>query len=79
MKLSNAKIFLDGRFVPGGIRFSNVIEDVGPQVTGGTDLNGCYVIPGLIDIHTHGETGMVSARCPGTTPQAASRPGAPPP
>ena len=54
MKLSNAKIFLDGRFVPGGIRFSDIIEDVGPQVTGGTDLNGCYVIPGLIDIHTHG-------------------------
>ena len=54
MKLSNANLFLDGRFVPGGIRFSNVIEAVGPEVTGGIDLAGAYVIPGLIDIHTHG-------------------------
>ena len=34
MKLTNARVFLDGRFVPGGIRFSNVIEAVGPEVTG---------------------------------------------
>ena len=54
MKLSNANLFLDGRFVPGGIRFSSVIEAVGPEVTGGIDLAGAYVIPGLIDIHTHG-------------------------
>ena len=54
MKLTNAKVFLDGQFVTGGIEFSRVIEATGPAVTGGTDLNGCYVIPGLIDIHTHG-------------------------
>ena len=44
MKLSNANVFLNGRFVAGGIAFSRVIEAVGPEVTGGTDLNGCYVI-----------------------------------
>ena len=54
MKLTNARVFLDGRFVTGGIEFSAAIEAVGPAVTGGTDLGGCYVIPGLIDIHTHG-------------------------
>ncbi|MBQ6146673.1 MAG: N-acetylglucosamine-6-phosphate deacetylase [Clostridia bacterium] len=54
MKLSNANIFIDGRFVPGGIEFSNVAEAVGPEIRGGTNLKGCYVIPGLIDIHTHG-------------------------
>ena len=54
MKLTNARVFLDGRFVTGGIEFSRAIEAVGPEVTGGTDLDGCYVIPGLIDIHTHG-------------------------
>ena len=54
MIFSNANVFVNGRFVPGGIAFSNVVEDVGPQVTGGTDLGGAYVVPGLIDIHTHG-------------------------
>ena len=54
MKLSNAQVFLDGRFVPGGVSFSDVIEAAGPEVTGGTDLKGAYVIPGLIDVHTHG-------------------------
>ena len=54
MKLTNARVFLDGRFVTGGIEFSTAIKAVGPAVTGGTDLGGCYVIPGLIDIHTHG-------------------------
>ena len=57
MILSNANVFIDGRFVPGGIAFSRVVEDAGPQVTGGVDLHGCYVIPGLIDIHTHGALG----------------------
>ena len=53
-EISNANVFLDGRFVTGGIEFSDVVEAVGPAVTGGTDLGGCYVIPGLIDVHTHG-------------------------
>ena len=53
-EISNANVFLDGRFVTGGIEFSDVVEAVGPAVTGGIDLHGAYLIPGLIDIHTHG-------------------------
>ena len=57
MKISNVNLFLDGRFVPGGIDFGETIEAVGPKTTGGTDGGGCYLIPGLIDIHTHGAMG----------------------
>lgn len=54
MKISNAQVFLDGRFVPGGVAFGRTIEAAGPEVTGGRDAEGCYLIPGLIDVHTHG-------------------------
>ena len=57
MKISNVKLFLDGRFTTGGMAFGKTIEDIGPQVTGGVDGRGCYLIPGLIDIHTHGAMG----------------------
>ena len=54
MKISNAQVFIDGRFVSGGINFEKQIADVGREVTGGTDAAGSYIIPGLLDIHTHG-------------------------
>ena len=57
MKISNVNLFLDGRFVSGGIDYDRVIADVGPQVIGGLDGEGCYLVPGLIDIHTHGALG----------------------
>ena len=57
MKISNAKVFIDGRFVIGGVDFEKDILDVGPQVMGGMDARGAYLIPGLIDIHTHGGMG----------------------
>ncbi len=70
MKICNAKVFINGAFVPGEIEFDEKIIKAGPC----TDLNGagaassaasqdtidaqgCYVIPGLIDIHTHGAMG----------------------
>ena len=53
--ITNAKVFLNGKFIPGGISFDKTIQGMlGPNVTGGTDAEGCYLIPGLIDIHTHG-------------------------
>ena len=54
MKFSNAQIFLDGKFVPGGVDFERTIRAAGPGVAGGADARGSYIIPGLIDVHTHG-------------------------
>ena len=57
MIISNAKVFIDGAFADGGIDFDDAIRSVGGAVTGGIDAQGCYLIPGLIDIHTHAAVG----------------------
>ena len=56
MLYTNANVFTPAGFVHGGFtvedgRFAEVFEG---SRSGGTDLNGAYVIPGLVDIHTHG-------------------------
>ncbi len=61
MLYKNANLFLEGKgFVPGGFRveqgrFSAVFEGSVPWE--GTDLEGAYVIPGLVDGHIHGAAG----------------------
>ena len=57
MKISNAKVFIGGAFVDGGLDFDATIKAVGEAVDGGIDAQGCYLIPGLIDIHTHAAMG----------------------
>jgi len=57
MIISNAKIYIDGAFTEGGIDFDERINEVGKGITGGTSASGCYIIPGLVDIHTHGALG----------------------
>lgn len=57
MRIKNAKIFLNGAFVDGGIEFDEKITAAGAAVTDGADAQGCYVIPGLIDVHTHAALG----------------------
>ena len=57
MVISNAKVFVDGAFIEGGISFDEKITAVGPDVVGGEDMGGCYVIPGLVDVHTHAALG----------------------
>lgn len=57
MKFKNAKVYIDGAFVEGGIDFEKDIVAAGASVTDGEDLDGAYVIPGLIDIHTHAAVG----------------------
>lgn len=60
MLFTNARIFLNDRgFVRGGFvldgeRFAEVFTG---ERTGGRDLHGALVLPGLVDIHTHGAMG----------------------
>jgi len=56
MLYTNANVFTPAGFVRGGFlvedgRFAEVFSG---ERSGGTDLGGAYVIPGLVDIHTHG-------------------------
>jgi len=58
MRIQNAKIFTGKTFVDGGLEFEKTITTIG-KVEGDADFDakGCYVIPGLVDIHTHGAMG----------------------
>ena len=58
MLIKNAKVFVGKEFVEGDVRFGSTIEAVG-TLEGAADYDaaGCYVIPGLVDIHTHGAMG----------------------
>ena len=58
MLIKNAKVFVGKEFVDGDVRFGSTIEAVG-TLDGPADYDaaGCYVIPGLVDIHTHGAVG----------------------
>lgn len=55
MKIVNGKIFIDGHLIDGGIEFEEKIIEAGQGVIGNGDYDaeGDYIIPGLIDIHTH--------------------------
>ena len=57
MKITNARIFLNGAFTDGGIDFGETVTAVGPEISGGLDARGCYLIPGLVDVHTHAAVG----------------------
>ena len=60
MNFKNAMLYTEEfRFVPGAFsvedgKFANVLGE--PQA-GAVDLHGAYVIPGLIDVHNHGNSG----------------------
>ena len=62
MLFTNAKVFLADRgFVPAAFRVENGVYTellpAGFREAGAVDLDGALVIPGLIDIHTHGNSG----------------------
>ena len=59
MLFTNANLFLDGCFQRGAFRvengrFAEILTDAAGD---GIDLHGQYVIPGLVDIHNHGNSG----------------------
>ena len=59
MRIKNGNIFVNHSFVPGDVEFDSTITAVG-NLSGGGDLDaaGCYVIPGFVDVHTHGAVGQ---------------------
>ena len=60
MLFKNALLFCGGRFVPGAFRAEDgrfaAFYDADPAEDG-VDLGGAKVIPGLIDVHSHGNSG----------------------
>ena len=58
MIIRNGLVFIDDRFEKRDVSFENdIITDIAPvgSITGeGFDAEGAYVLPGFVDIHTHG-------------------------
>ena len=58
MRIKNGYIFHGDYFARGDIEFGEKITAVGELPgPGDLDAQGCYVIPGMVDIHTHGAVG----------------------
>ena len=58
MILKNGTVLMGKEFVPTDVEFDATIRRFG-NLTGAEvfDASGCYVLPGLVDIHTHGCVG----------------------
>ena len=56
MRIINGKAFINGAFQERGVFIENgrFSKEAGGEEL---DASGCYVIPGLVDIHTHGAVG----------------------
>lgn len=54
MKIKNARVFRNGAFSECGLEFDNKILSFENDENADFDAEGKYLIPGLIDIHTHG-------------------------
>ena len=56
MRIKNGKILIGKSFVDADIQFDRTITAIG-RLEGAADMEGGYVIPGLVDVHTHGAVG----------------------
>lgn len=59
MLIKNAKVFIsENKFIQSDIEFDTKIQNIG-EIDGPADIDaaGCYIVPGLIDVHTHGAAG----------------------
>ncbi len=61
MNIFNAKVFRNGSFSESAISFSDKID--GFEAHEGIDAKGAYIVPGLIDVHTHGAVGIDGSDC----------------
>ncbi len=59
MIIRNAKVFLDGKFVKTDVTFDRIVTHIGEAASAGAgfDAEGLFLIPGLVDIHSHGAVG----------------------
>lgn len=59
MVIRNAKVLIEKEFVNTDLSFGKTITHIGTQAAGDEvfDAAGGYVLPGLVDIHTHGAVG----------------------
>lgn len=61
MYITGGNVFIDGKFVKTDIKIeNNIISEISSQLHGEDSLSceGKYMIPGLVDIHTHGCAGF---------------------
>ena len=74
MLIKNGQIFIEGKFVSGDIAFEDKVTAIGAlQGDADFDAEGCYIIPGLIDVHTHGAVGQDASDGCGEGLEAMSR------
>lgn len=58
MIIGNAKVFIGGTFVPSSVTVEKgVITAIGGEGPYDVDAGGQYLVPGFVDIHTHGAVG----------------------
>jgi len=58
MLIKNAKVLIGKAFIETDIEFDRTITAIGrTDAPGDLDGKNCYVVPGLVDIHTHGAMG----------------------
>lgn len=58
MLIQNGLVLQGQEFVPADVSFDQTITQVEKDLPGqGFDASGCYVVPGFVDIHTHGAVG----------------------
>ena len=58
MVIGNANVFVDGKFQPGSVTVEGgIITAIGKEANFDVDAQGQYLVPGFVDVHTHGAMG----------------------